>query len=110
MPWPRNAKIAFIGSHGIRKTTAALAFASVIQRAGRSVEFAREVVKPALEQVDGISRAEVVGGADREILVEPDSREPWFLCEAHTDNCLDDTLARFERAVDITIRKMSDAA
>ena len=35
-------------------------------------EFAREVVKPALEQVDGISRAEVVGGADREILVEPD--------------------------------------
>jgi nicotinamide riboside kinase len=43
--WPRNAKIAFIGSHGIRKTTAALAFASVIQRAGRSVEFAREVVR-----------------------------------------------------------------
>ncbi|MEA2025875.1 MAG: AAA family ATPase [Chloroflexota bacterium] len=45
MPWPRNAKIAFIGSHGIRKTTAALTFASVIQRAGRSVEFAREVVR-----------------------------------------------------------------
>ena len=45
MPWTRNAKIAFIGSHGIRKTTAALAFASVIQRAGRSVEFAREVVR-----------------------------------------------------------------
>ena len=44
------------------------------------------------------------------ILVEPDSREPWFLCEAHTDNCLDDTLARFERAVDTTIQKMSDAA
>jgi nicotinamide riboside kinase len=43
--WPRNAKIAFIGSHGIRKTTAALAFAHVIQRAGRSVEFAREVVR-----------------------------------------------------------------
>ncbi len=36
-------------------------------------EFAREVVKPALEQVDGISRAEVVGGADREILVQPDA-------------------------------------
>ena len=45
MPWSRNAKIAFIGSHGIRKTTAALAFASSIQRAGRSVEFAREVVR-----------------------------------------------------------------
>ena len=35
-------------------------------------EFTREVVKPALQQVDGISQAEVVGGADREILVEPD--------------------------------------
>jgi nicotinamide riboside kinase len=45
VPWSRNAKIAFIGSHGIRKTTAALAFASVVQRAGRSVEFAREVVR-----------------------------------------------------------------
>lgn len=45
MPWTRHAKIAFIGSHGIRKTTAALAFASVMQRAGRSVEFAREVVR-----------------------------------------------------------------
>ena len=43
------------------------------------------------------------------ILVEPDSREPWFLCEAHTKGCLDDTLARFERAVDITIERMSDA-
>lgn len=45
MPWSRNAKIAFIGSHGIRKTTAALTFAGAIQRAGRSVEFAREVVR-----------------------------------------------------------------
>ena len=44
------------------------------------------------------------------ILVEPDSREPWFLCEAHTDNCLDDTLARFERAVDITMHKLGNAA
>ncbi len=43
--WPRRAKIAFVGSHGIRKTTAAYAFAHTIQRAGRSVEFAREVVR-----------------------------------------------------------------
>ncbi len=35
-------------------------------------EFATEVVKPALQQVEGISQAEVVGGAEREILVEPD--------------------------------------
>jgi len=38
-------------------------------------EFAEEVVKPALQQVDGISKAEVVGGSIREILVEPDPRK-----------------------------------
>ena len=44
-PWPGHAKVAFIGSHGIRKTTAALAFAAEVQRAGRSVELGREVVR-----------------------------------------------------------------
>jgi hypothetical protein len=43
--WPRPAKIAFIGSHGIRKTSALLAFAATVQRAGRSVELGREVVR-----------------------------------------------------------------
>ena len=43
--WKRTAKIAFVGSHGIRKTTAAHAFAHVMQRAGRSVEYGREVVR-----------------------------------------------------------------
>jgi nicotinamide riboside kinase len=43
--WDRTAKIAFAGSHGIRKTTAAHAFAHLMQRAGRSVEFGREVVR-----------------------------------------------------------------
>jgi nicotinamide riboside kinase len=43
--WARHAKIAFIGSHGIRKTTAAHAFANVVQRSGRSVEYGREVVR-----------------------------------------------------------------
>lgn len=38
----------------------------------RMTEFAREVVKPAIEQIDGVSQAEVIGGADREILVQPD--------------------------------------
>lgn len=37
------------------------------------------------------------------ILVEPDSREPWFLCESHTVGCLDETLDKVERAVDITL-------
>ncbi|MDH4037705.1 MAG: efflux RND transporter permease subunit [Candidatus Krumholzibacteria bacterium] len=38
-------------------------------------EFAEEVVKPALQQVEGISKAEVVGGLEREVLVEPDAHK-----------------------------------
>lgn len=45
MPWNRNAKIAFIGSHSVRKSNAVHAFASAIGRAGRSVEVGREVVR-----------------------------------------------------------------
>jgi nicotinamide riboside kinase len=45
MPWTRNAKIAFIGSHSVRKSNAVHAFASTIGRAGRSVEVGREVVR-----------------------------------------------------------------
>jgi glutamate-1-semialdehyde 2,1-aminomutase len=40
------------------------------------------------------------------ILVEPDSREPWFLCESHNMGCLDETLDKFERGVDITLPKL----
>jgi nicotinamide riboside kinase len=45
MPWERHAKIAFIGSHSVRKSNAVHAFASTIGRAGRSVEVGREVVR-----------------------------------------------------------------
>src|SRR5688572_10911987 len=45
MPWTRHAKIAFIGSHSVRKSNAVHAFASTIGRAGRSVEVGREVVR-----------------------------------------------------------------
>ncbi len=42
---------------------------------------------------------------DLGIIVEPDSREPWFMCEAHgTDpTCLTDTLKAVELAVDLTL-------
>lgn len=40
------------------------------------------------------------------VLVEPDSREPWFMCEAHDVKCLEETLDKFERAVDITLKKL----
>ena len=45
MPWGRSAKIAFIGSHSVRKSNAVHAFASAVGRAGRSVEVGREVVR-----------------------------------------------------------------
>lgn len=40
---------------------------------------------------------------DRGVLCEPDSREPWFICEAHDQDCLSYTLEQFELAVDKTI-------
>ena len=45
MPWARPAKIAFIGSHSVRKSNAVHAFASTIGRAGLSVEVGREVIR-----------------------------------------------------------------
>jgi nicotinamide riboside kinase len=45
MPWTGHAKLAFIGSHSVRKSNAVHAFASAIGRAGHSVEVGREVVR-----------------------------------------------------------------
>jgi nicotinamide riboside kinase len=45
MAWKGSAKIAFIGSHSVRKSNAVHAFASAIGRAGHSVEVGREVVR-----------------------------------------------------------------
>jgi glutamate-1-semialdehyde 2,1-aminomutase len=39
------------------------------------------------------------------ILCEPDSREPWFICEAHDAACLKETLDKFTIAVDATLDK-----
>ncbi|MEJ2535055.1 MAG: aminotransferase class III-fold pyridoxal phosphate-dependent enzyme [Gammaproteobacteria bacterium] len=46
------------------------------------------------------------------VLCEPDSREPWFICEAHAkDDSLEHTLRAFEQAVDITLETVEkDAA
>jgi glutamate-1-semialdehyde 2,1-aminomutase len=42
---------------------------------------------------------------DLGVIVEPDSREPWFMCEAHglDPSCLTDTLKAVETAVDLTL-------
>ena len=44
---------------------------------------------------------------ERGILVEPDSREPWFICEAHDVKCLGETLDKFEQGVKMTLKKLS---
>lgn len=44
---------------------------------------------------------------DLGVLVEPDSREPWFACEAHDEQCLSETLQRFEEAVDLTLLQLN---
>jgi len=44
---------------------------------------------------------------DLGVLCEPDSREPWFICEAHArDDSLSHTLRAFEQAVDTTMEIM----
>ena len=46
---------------------------------------------------------------DLGVLCEPDSREPWFICEAHAkDDSLSHTLKAFEQAVDTTMEIMDD--
>lgn len=45
---------------------------------------------------------------DLGVLCEPDSREPWFISEAHDKSCLDHTVAAFERAVDETLDELND--
>ena len=49
---------------------------------------------------------------DLGIIVEPDSREPWFMCEAHglDPTCLPDTLKAVETAVDLTLDHIARAA
>jgi len=42
---PPSSKIAFIGSHSVRKTNAVHSFAGAVGRSGRSVEVGREVIR-----------------------------------------------------------------
>lgn len=45
------------------------------------------------------------------VLCEPDSREPWFICEAHSkDDSLEVTLNAFEQAIEITLSKLGRKA
>jgi glutamate-1-semialdehyde 2,1-aminomutase len=43
---------------------------------------------------------------DERVLCEPDSREPWFICAAHDEACLKQTLAAFEVAIEKTLTSL----
>jgi len=43
---------------------------------------------------------------DQGVICEPDSREPWFMCEAHDHSCLEDSLRAIEVAVDLTLEQL----
>ena len=43
---------------------------------------------------------------DHGIICEPDSREPLFICEAHDQSCLEDTLRAIETSVDLTLEQL----
>ena len=40
---------------------------------------------------------------DRGVWAESDPREPWFLCEAHTDEIIDETLNKFQDSVQAAV-------
>jgi glutamate-1-semialdehyde 2,1-aminomutase len=44
---------------------------------------------------------------DMGVMCEPDSREPWFISSAHDQKCLEETLGKFEEAVDLTLEELS---
>lgn len=97
MTWKRSAKIAFIGSHGIRKTTAAHAFAGTLQSAGRSVEFGREVVR---DNPLGINEA-ATGEAQLWVLMSQIRQELELASKAEvlvTDRAAMDNFAYYLRA------------
>ena len=95
--WARHAKIAFVGSHGIRKTTAAHAFVGALQRAGRSVEYGREVVR---DNPLGINEA-ATGEAQLWVLVSQVRQELELAPKAEalvTDRGVMDNFAYYLRA------------
>lgn len=97
--WPTSAKVAFIGSHGIRKTTAVHAFANTMQRAGRSVEHGREVVR---DNPLGINEG-ATGEAQLWVLVSQIRQELQFATNAEVlvlDRGVMDNYAYYLRACD----------
>jgi len=70
--WPESAERPLILRWDPGARPIAILVLEGTHRLAAMTEFAREVAKPALEQIRGVSQAEVIGGLDREILVEPD--------------------------------------
>jgi len=126
--WPRPAKIAFIGSHGIRKTTALLAFAAELQRAGRSVELGREVVRDnplginegatgeaqlwvlvsqVRQELELARRADVLA-TDRGVM----DNYAYYLrsCDGHDEYAIYPLVRRWSATYDLVVRLLPDVA
>jgi nicotinamide riboside kinase len=126
--WPRPAKIAFIGSHGIRKTSALLAFAAEVQRAGRSVELGREVVRDnplginegatgeaqlwvlvsqVRQELELAHRADILA-TDRGVM----DNYAYYLrsCGGHDEFAVEPLVRRWSRTYDLVVRLLPDVA
>ena len=87
---------------------------------GRSLaetaKFARDVLKPALEQVDGVASIEVKGGAQREVHVDLDRAKidalrlsPTSILEQLKSQNLNVPAGRFEEGIrEVSVRTMGD--
>jgi nicotinamide riboside kinase len=128
LAWPRPAKIAFIGSHGIRKTSALLAFAAEVQRAGRSVELGREVVRDnplginegatgeaqlwvlvsQIRQELELARKADVLATDRGVM----DNYAYYLrsCGGMDEFAVEPLVARWSRTYDLVVRLLPDVA
>ena len=61
-----------------------------------------------LWDIDGNPYIDYRLGYGPAILGYADSREPWFVCEAHDSGCLEQTLSAFEESVDATLNRLDD--
>jgi len=126
MKWHRCAKIAFVGSHGIRKATACLSFATTMQRAGRSTELSREVVRYSPRSINENASAQdqlwvMVSQIQQELELAPKAEVLvadrgvmdnfayyWRACGDHDDFDLLPLVRNWSKTYDLVVRILPD--
>ena len=56
-------------------------------------------VRDLVHHDDDMYEAICINMYNRGVWMEDDAREPWFICEAHTEEIIDETLNKFEESV-----------